>query len=279
MNKELVIYKVGTGCITDKQGRLNATAIRNISNYLIESKWTSDVLLVSSGAVAAGKERLPQCKDQQTLSSVGQSRLMQAYGKNLPDMEVAQVLLNLEDFKVNQGKTHKHKHSDKSYVPGHIVELLSDPQILPIVNENDNLSLYGLQFSDNDELATLLAAYLKPYYQKVTIVFLTSTAGVLNENKESISELSLNQYPANVKENDKTSVGRGGMYSKVKNAFRCASYGVDTYISAVTAKITTTPLTEAALNGTYVTGSTSPKNDCAQLLQEILDEADQRMNT
>lgn len=277
MNDTLVIYKVGTGCITDENNNLSHKSIRNITDYLLKTKKTADTLLISSGAVAAGKEVLPQCEDQQTLAAVGQPRLVHAYNQYLPDIHLAQVLLSLGEFKGNQGKKDKHKHNDKAYVPGHIVEMLSDPKLLVTINENDNLSLYGLTFSDNDELATLLASYLKPYYKKVVIVFMTKTAGVLDENNKTIKELTYNEFPENVIENDKSFVGRGGMHSKVKNAFRCASYGVDTYIASGFKKLEGAPLTCIRNSATYVAANDSPKSDLPKLLKEILTEANKRM--
>ncbi len=279
MKQELVIYKIGTGCISDG-AQLNYTAIAQIIDYVKSSRSsTTDVLLVSSGAVAAGKELCLNCKDEQILAAVGQSRLMQAYSGLLPHLQVAQVLLNINDFQQNHEKVGKHK-KDKPYVPGHIVELLQEESILPIINENDNLSLYGLKFSDNDELATLLATYLKPYYKKLSLVFMTKTSGVLDANGNRIEQLDGKTFPNHIIENTKSSQGRGGMFSKVKNAYRCAAYGVDAYITnGQIAKGDVPALKAVALNGTSIPALDEPLTDVTttDLLKTIIEEANKRM--
>src|SRR5512135_3831972 len=153
--KRLVV-KIGSNILADEKEGLNTKRIGAIASDIAELKGEGyEVVIVSSGAVAAGmrklglKQRPKEIKLKQAAAAVGQSSLMWAYEKNFAEFgaKVAQVLLTQEDF------------SDrKRYINSKntLLTLLSYG-VVPIVNENDTVATDEIKFGDNDNLAALVA--------------------------------------------------------------------------------------------------------------------------
>ena len=230
-NKNIVV-KVGTNVLTKQDGTLDKPIFRQIVVQLVrlmEDGWSP--ILVSSGAVGAGRSILGDCQiadeaiRRQVLSSVGQASLMKRYYElfNEYDIVCSQVLATKEDF-----ATGDHYQNMINCFEG----LLSQ-KIVPIVNENDVVSLTELMFTDNDELAGLTAQMVKA--QKLIILSniegmftgLPSTPGTTLISEVNVNDDSYTEFIST----DKSQQGRGGMQSKFQIARVSAVQGIETFIA------------------------------------------------
>ena len=157
MSKRIVV-KIGSQVLCSQDGTLNRDVLSNLVSQLAGLQadgW--QVLLVSSGAVAAGKGletgQLRRIADpvarKQVLAATGQVRLMETYRELFAQqsLTIAQVLATKSDF-----QTRRHYLNMRG-----CIEALLTAGIVPVVNENDVVSVTELMFTDNDELAGLLA--------------------------------------------------------------------------------------------------------------------------
>ena len=189
------------------------------------------VVLVSSGAVAAGRAALGPERDTRSMSgrqaaaAVGQSRLMHAYDQLFAQHKLlsAQVLLTRDDLRSRQRFLN---------IRNTFTELL-DWGAVPVVNENDTVAVQELRFGDNDCLASLL---LNPVEAEL-FVNLTSAGGVFSADPQRDPDATLLPCVERVRElkldelcGAKTTLGSGGMYSKLLAARRAAQLGVPTLI-------------------------------------------------
>lgn len=150
-----VVIKVGSAVLTDHQG-LNLQVIADLSRQIVFLRSTGrEVILVSSGAQAAGRQRLgisksvhEELKVKQALAATGQGLLMQAYEQAFGDHEqqVAQVLLTHADL----------SHRSRYLNVRNTILTLFDFGVVPIINENDTVSAEELRISDNDTLGALI---------------------------------------------------------------------------------------------------------------------------
>lgn len=228
MNKEKrIVVKVGTNVLTSKEGKLDALIFREIVVQLVKLKrsgWSP--VLVSSGAVGAGKSVLQECavRDQtirrQVFSAIGQTTLMKRYFELFVEYGVisAQVLATKEDF--TEGEHYQNMIN--------CFEGLLSEGVIPIVNENDVVSLTELMFTDNDELAGLTAQMVNAK----KLVILSNVDGIYDQDKRVVDQVPLND--SEVKSfifEEKSGLGRGGMQSKYAIAQTCATEGIETHIA------------------------------------------------
>ncbi|MEO1259433.1 MAG: glutamate 5-kinase [Bacteroidota bacterium] len=222
-----IVVKIGTNVLTAQNGTLDIAVIADLVAQVAEAKrGGTEVLLVSSGAVGAGKavlhlpEKLNQVTKRQVYSSVGQVELMRWYTElfRQQGMHCAQVLATKEDFRdrlhfVNMKRC--------------LLALLRD-NIVPVINENDVISISELMFTDNDELASLTASLINAD----GLVILSNVAGVLDENKNPIPVIKHNDTSVYDKiTTKKSSFGRGGMLTKLRMCQQAAKLGIHTFIT------------------------------------------------
>src|SRR5579864_1191692 len=221
-NNVRLVIKVGTSLIAPA-GRIDIVRMRALVDQLDLSR--HEYLIVSSGAIAAGMLNLGlQAKPSkvpimQACAAVGQSRLMHTYerlffGKKL----VAQLLLSSDDF------TSPVRYRN---LQNALAELLS-LGVVPVVNENDSVSVRELvgAFGDNDELSALLATAVKADW----LLLLTNVDGFMIPNggkKPRVQRVIRKLTPAlEAQCNGKSSLGRGGMISKLRAAKLASEGGV-----------------------------------------------------
>ncbi|HIC33055.1 MAG: glutamate 5-kinase [Flavobacteriaceae bacterium] len=228
-----IVVKVGTNVLTNKDNRILGPVLRELVRQIsVLNERNIDVVLVSSGSAIAGKEVLGEIKAtdkstrRQIYSSVGQPRLMRHYYSIFHDygMRCAQVLATKRDFDAG-----KHRENMINCYQG----LLSEG-VTPIANEDDAVSLSMSMFSDNDELASLVAELI----DADRLIILSDTDGLYtghpdDEGSEKITEVTVDQ---NVEKYVKASgkkegEGRGGMASKLKIAKGTAKKDIPTYIA------------------------------------------------
>ncbi len=231
MLKKIVI-KVGTNVLSQENGLLDITTISHLSDQIAQlKKQRIEVILVTSGAVGAGKKILPNTKElskitqRQVLASVGQIRLMNTYSQLFEqyNLHVAQVLATKEDFR---DRLHYLNMQN-------CFQALLRNDIIPIVNENDVISVSELMFTDNDELAGLIAAMVNADM----LVILSNVSGVFDGSPSDPNAKILHEIDADDKRiamlisPTKSSFGRGGMYTKFRIAQKAARVGITTIIA------------------------------------------------
>jgi len=154
-----VVVKIGTGALTNATGRFNREHFDALAADLLWAAQDRELVVVSSGAIALGVERLgydQKPKDmpgKQACAAAGQSRLMRAYEDAFEagGRKVAQVLL-----------THEDVQDRRRYLNArHALTRLIEERVVPIINENDTVSIDEIKFGDNDTLAGLVAALLE----------------------------------------------------------------------------------------------------------------------
>jgi glutamate 5-kinase len=232
MQNNLVTVKVGSHVITREDGLPNEEVIASISSQIsLLKKKGYQVVLVSSGAVAAGRSifRFNKTSDtielRQVLSSIGQVELISMYKKVFDSLGVlcAQVLVTKEDFK---SRTHYLNMKN-------CVSALLKNDIVPIINENDVVSVTELMFTDNDELAGLVSAMINTS----RLVILTSVDGIFDSDPSEPGSSLIRVYDKKRFEVDrisagkKSSFGRGGILTKCHTAEKIAGMGIPVQIA------------------------------------------------
>ncbi len=227
-----IVVKVGTNVITRENGLLDLGIVRHlVEQIVVVQKKGYQVILVSSGAMGAGQGiiKLKEGSEstvvkRQVLASVGQIKLMETYLSlfQAEDSVCAQVLVTKEDFR---DRTHYLNMKN-------CFKALLGEGIAPIVNENDVISVDELMFTDNDELAGLIASMM----DAETLVILSNVEGIYDRNPTEAGAKVLHKIEvgADLEKNivsTKSSFGRGGMLTKAKIAERMASMGIPTIIA------------------------------------------------
>lgn len=227
-----IIIKVGTNVLSTEKGRLDLAIFSHLVEQIAKIKRNgTEVVLVTSGAVGAGRGLLDlgyeeKATDKQVLAAVGQVKLMSLYSELFRKHKelCAQVLVTKEDFR---DRTHYLNMRT-------CFENIIKNNIVPVVNENDVVATTELLFTDNDELAGLVAAQLNAD----AVVILTSVEGFLSgspedESSQVIPEINFSDdtsYQKYISPN-KTSFGRGGMLTKFNIAKRLTSQGITVHIA------------------------------------------------
>lgn len=233
MHKKRIVVKVGTNVMTNRNNRIVGPILKNLVRQ-IAYLYERDIItvLVSSGSAIAGKEVLGDCSAtdkttrRQIFSSVGQPRLMRHYYSMFHDfgMRCAQVLATKRDF-----ASGKYRDNMINCYEGLLAE-----GIIPLANEDDTVSLSMSMFSDNDELASLVAELVNADM----LIMLTDIDGLFtghpdDDESELLHKVKVNQ---DVEKYIQTSEkgegeGRGGMSSKIKIAKSTANKHIPTYIA------------------------------------------------
>lgn len=226
MEKKKIVVKVGTNALTTSDGRLNEPLIQDLVRQIAAVRTGHDVLLVTSGAMGAGRNIINKAMPYDNVTSrqlyavVGQVKLMELYSRLFEEHGriVAQMLATREDF---QNRTHFLNTKN-------CIESLFREGIVPIMNENDFVCVEELMFTDNDELSGLISKML--FADK--LIILSNVIGVLDENGAVMPEFSpYDQVPGHIISADKSSFGKGGMQTKFKIAQQAAADGTEVYIT------------------------------------------------
>ncbi|WP_170115580.1 glutamate 5-kinase [Melittangium boletus] len=228
-----VVVKIGTNALTNATGRFNRAHFEALSEDLLWAARDRELVVVSSGAVALGMERLglpTRPKDipgKQACAAVGQSRLMQAYEEAFgrADRRVAQVLL-----------THGDVQDRRRYLNvKHALERLLEAHVVPIINENDTVSVDELKFGDNDTLAGLVAGGV----EADALIVLSDVEGLYTADpRKSPDAQLLTQVDSVTPEllalagGSGSQVGTGGMATKIRAAARVTELGVRCVITS-----------------------------------------------
>jgi glutamate 5-kinase len=233
MSKRIVV-KIGSQVLCDHDGRLNQQVLASLVEQFADLQadgW--QVLLVSSGAVAAGSglagEKLQQISDpvarKQVMAATGQVRLMETYRKLFEQqgLPVAQVLATKGDF-----QTRRHYLNMRG-----CIEALLTAGIVPVVNENDVVSVTELMFTDNDELAGLLAGMVNAEL----LCLLSTVPGVFDGDPDDPATQCIERWDdehyqiEDIVSRGTSALGRGGMHNKLAIARKVAKLGTEVVIA------------------------------------------------
>ncbi|WP_026777479.1 glutamate 5-kinase [Polaribacter sp. Hel_I_88] len=233
MDTQRIVIKVGTNVMTNRDNRIVRPVLRRLVKQIAELYERGiSTILVSSGSVIAGKEVLGEStienntQRRQVYSAIGQPRMMRHYYNLFNDygMKCAQVLPTKRDFSPGV-----HRQNMINCCEG-----LMSEGVIPIANEDDAVSVTMSMFSDNDELASLIAQLINAD----KLIILTDIDGLYTGHPESESsnlisdvdpEDNLDKY---IQENNKKpGEGRGGMGSKLDYAQKAAANNIPTFIA------------------------------------------------
>lgn len=255
-NWQRAVIKVGSALIAPDQSGVSGRYVLSIARFITQAREQGkDVILVSSGSVAAGKRfvthgQKPTIAEKQAMAAVGQSQMFANWVRFF-DFPCAQILLTADDL---------HNRSRYVNIKNTLRELL-DNQILPIVNENDTVAVHELKVGDNDNLA----AYTALVCQADTLIICSNVAGLFNADPTSNPDAQIlpviNQVDEEVLRLAGASVsqqGTGGMHTKLEAARKSTLSGIQTMIVDGTNSNTFDWLAKDQCPGTYFVPQLAP---------------------
>jgi glutamate 5-kinase len=240
MRKELlkkvkrIVVKIGSGVLTGAENGINPAFLQGLATEIAELRRKGmDVVVVSSGAVAAGRQALglpdrPRTLPQkQAAAAVGQSRLMRAYEGAFSGygLTVAQILLTRDDL-ANRRRFQNARGT---------LDTLLACGIIPVINENDTVVVDELKFGDNDNLSALVTNLVEAQL----LLIMTDIDGLYTADpRNDPSATLIHQVRSITREMERgaggsgTSVGTGGMATKLAAAKKVVKSGVAAIVFA-----------------------------------------------
>ena len=233
-DKKRVVIKVGTSSLTHSEtGQLDFIKMEKLVRELADlNNRGKEVILVSSGAIAVGrkaigmKERPSSLAVKQACASIGQARLMMIYQKLFMEYnQTASQILMTKNTLVNEVNRGNARNT---------FETLLEMGAIPIVNENDTVSTYEIQFGDNDTLSAVVSALV----QADLLILLSDIDGLFTDDPNRNPEARFIEYVDRVDERfekmakgSSSDVGTGGMSTKLGAARLATSAGADMIIA------------------------------------------------
>jgi glutamate 5-kinase len=231
-NVKRIVVKIGSKVLTGDENDIDAGVISRLAGDIAKLRENGvEVIVVSSGAVAAGRKELglsgkPRTIPQkQAAAAIGQSRLMRNYEEGFAKHghKVAQILLTRDDL----GNRQRFLNAQDT-----IATLLSFG-IIPIINENDTVAVDEIKFGDNDKLSAMVANLVEAHL----LVLLTDIEGFYDADPRINPEASLKRFVEEITKNMEeaaadtgSSVGTGGMATKLLAVKMAAKDGVSSII-------------------------------------------------
>lgn len=226
-----IAVKIGSNVLTRPDGTLDVTRMSALTDQIAWlHKNGTEVILISSGAVASGRSeiktlrKLDSVDQRQLFSSVGQAKLINRYYELFREhgIPVGQVLTMKENF-----SSRRHYLNQKN-----CMTVMLANGVIPIVNENDTISVTELMFTDNDELSGLITAMMDVQ----ALIILSNIDGIFDgppsaPSSKIIREIESDKDIASYIQASKSSFGRGGMLTKTNIARKVANEGIPVYIA------------------------------------------------
>ncbi|MEP6847616.1 MAG: glutamate 5-kinase [Acidobacteriota bacterium] len=229
MKKKLVV-KIGTSTLTNGTRLISRGKIEDIGRQVLELRDEYDIVLVSSGAIAAAKQYInikdagKPVESKQAMAAIGQPLLMRIYNEVFSDfgIQTAQCLMTYRDFE---------NETSRVNTLNTISELLKY-SYLPIINENDTTAVEEILLGDNDYLSAHVAILIEAHL----LVLVSDIRGLFNRNPHlhtdavHIAEVrNIEEAKALIEERD-PGLGTGGMNSKLEAAMLCQKKNIETWI-------------------------------------------------
>ena len=233
-DKKRIVVKVGTSSLTHPEtGLMDFIKMEKLVRELTDlNNQGKEVILVSSGAIAVGrkaigmKERPTKLSVKQACASIGQARLMMIYQKLFMEYnQTASQILMTKNTLVNESNRENARNT---------FETLLSIGAIPIVNENDTISTYEIQFGDNDTLSAFVSALV----QADLLILLSDIDGLFTDDPNRNPEAKFIEYVDRIDERfremakgSSSDVGTGGMSTKINAARLATSAGADMIIA------------------------------------------------
>lgn len=276
-SSQRLIIKVGSSLVTNDGRGLDHAAIENWAAQIATLRaMGKEVVLVSSGAIAEGMLRLgftkrpSQINELQACAAVGQMGLAQIYETSFRQhgLGTAQVLL-----------THADLADRERYLNARsTLRTLLRLGVIPIINENDTVVTDEIKLGDNDTLGALVANLI----EADALIILTDQAGLFSADPRNnpaarfIHEANAGDPTLEVMAGGAgSSIGRGGMLTKIQAAKRAAHSGASTVIAWGREPQVLIRLTDGEMIGTHLHATTAPMAARKQWLQDHLQTAGQ----
>jgi len=229
MKKKLVL-KIGTSTLTNGTRLISRGKIEDIGRQILALRDEYDIVLVSSGAIAAAKQFInikdagKPIESKQAMAAIGQPLLMRTYNEVFGDLgiQTAQCLMTYRDFE---------NETSRQNTLNTLSELLKY-SYLPIVNENDTTSVEEIVLGDNDRLSALVAVLIAADL----LVLASDIDGLFDKNPHLypdarlIPEVHDIDEARHMVEERESEFGTGGMYSKLNAAMLCQKENIETWI-------------------------------------------------
>ncbi len=229
MKKKLII-KIGTSTLTAGTNRISFAVIEGLARQIVELKKEYDIVIVSSGAIATARQFVEinglnkQVDSKQAMAAIGQTKLMELYDNIFATfgLNIAQILLTYRDFE-NPVANENTRNT---------IRRLWQVDYIPIVNENDTVSIEEIMLGDNDKLSALVAVIT----EADLLVLVSDIDGIFDRNPHLHPDAQLINEVSNLKsveaciEEKESTLGTGGMSSKIHAAEICMENGVEMWI-------------------------------------------------
>lgn len=228
-NWKRVVVKVGSALISPNQQGCSSHYLLSIAQFIVRCRANgTQVVLVSSGSVAAGSHMFPDQERtdiavKKAMAAAGQTEMIATWDR-LFDFPSAQILL-----------THADLRDRERYVSiRETIDSLLDNDILPIVNENDTVTTDKLKVGDNDNLSAMVAAAA----DADSLIICSDIDGLYDKNPHEHDDAQLLSWVEEIDEKiyamaggaAEDGVGTGGMRTKIEAAEKAVSHGIDTFI-------------------------------------------------
>ena len=226
-----IAVKIGSNVLTRTDGTLDITRMSALVDQIASlHKKGVEIVMISSGAVASGRsilglhKKMDVVDQRQLFSAVGQAKLINHYWDLFRDhgIIVGQVLTMKENF-----GSRRHYLNQRN-----CMQVMLDNKVIPIVNENDTVSVTELMFTDNDELSGLIASMM----DMEALIILSNIDGIYDGSptdpqSKVIREIEKGQDISDFIQSTKSTFGRGGMLTKTSIARKIADEGINVYIA------------------------------------------------
>jgi glutamate 5-kinase len=227
-NSRKIVIKLGSNVLSDSNGTVNRELMHNIVEQVHGlMNQGKQVVIVSSGAGICGVgainkwSRRGDINYKQALCAIGQVELMMAYKEYFADynVHVGQILLTKEDFE---------EHTRNLNIRNALFTLI-DEGVVPIINENDSVSVDEIKIGDNDTLSALTASL----WNADALIILSDIDGIFDKDPKSDEGAKLIEEVHNINEllekidvRGKSSFGTGGITCKIEAARKVNKYGI-----------------------------------------------------
>ena len=229
MKKKLVL-KIGTSTLTSGTKLISRGKIEDIGRQILALRDEYDIVIVSSGAIAAAKQYInikdagKPVESKQAMAAIGQPLLMRIYNEVFSDFGIptAQCLMTYRDFE---------NETSRQNTLNTITELIKYGYV-PVINENDTTSVEEIVLGDNDKLSALVATLIRADL----LVLASDIDGVFDKNPHLhadarlIPEINNIDKARELVEERDSALGTGGMNSKLEAAIICQRESIETWI-------------------------------------------------
>ena len=228
--KKKIIIKIGTSTLTAGTNRISFAVIESLARQIVELKKEYEIVIVSSGAIATARQFVEisgyqkRVDSKQAMAAIGQTKLMELYDGIFRTfgLNIAQILLTYRDFE-NPVAIENTRNT---------INRLWQVDYIPIVNENDTVSIEEIMLGDNDKLSALVATIIDANL----LVLVSDIDGIFNQNPhlhsdaKLIAEVTDLESIMNFIEEKESTLGTGGMSSKIHAAEICMTNSVEMWI-------------------------------------------------